>query len=78
MEPSLLDEIKQLTRTRYGDKVKPTRSIAGIGDEVVTRLKVIAARYDVSVGQLAELAIDKFCNDVAMELRDDASQVNMG
>jgi hypothetical protein len=70
MEPTLLDDIKQLTRTRYGNKVKPTRSIAGVADGVVTRLKVIAARYDVSVGQLAELAIDKFCDAIDAEVSE--------
>ena len=58
----LNDTLKGLTRTRSIHSDIKTRSIAGIADDVVTRVKVIAANNNVSIGQLAELAIVSFCN----------------
>jgi hypothetical protein len=62
MIQQLENTIRSLTRTRKQNSDKPTRSIAGIDAETVTRLKVLASRHDVSIGQLAELAIGMFCD----------------
>jgi hypothetical protein len=66
----VLDDVKALTRTRRINSDKATRSIAGISDDVVIRLKVIAANNNVSIGQLAELAIVKFCDAIDQEVND--------